>query len=52
VKVREAGSHRGEHDSIIETDFFRQIQDKLASQTNGRDRRRINDASLLTGRVP
>src|SRR3954471_3762628 len=41
----------GEHESIVDKTLFDAVQTALASRAHARDHARINDASLLVGRI-
>src|SRR5262249_52405303 len=42
---------RGAHEPILDGSLFQAVQDKLASQSRARRQTRINNGSLLTGRI-
>jgi site-specific DNA recombinase len=49
--VHKGQHYPGEHEPILERALFEAVQEKLASQSRARWQTRINNGSLLTGRI-
>jgi len=49
--VHKGQHYPGEHEPILDRALFEAVQEKLASQTRARRHTRINNGSLLTGRI-
>ncbi len=49
--IHKGRHYPGEHEPIIDRELFEAVQRELASRAQARGQHRINDASLLTGRI-